>query len=131
MSRKITIALIGLGRVGEIFAENLLESIQTRHIAAEIVAIAAHNLNSPVALGFAHSNVPVYEDGLKIVELGDKVDIIFDLTGNADFRQRLREHLRDSQNHHTIIASESIAQLLWAFFGENAELPSPHASTGY
>lgn len=131
MSKKITIALIGLGRVGEIFAKHLLESIQTRHIAAEIVAVAAHNIDSPVALGFARSHVPVFEDGLKIVELGEQVDIIFDFTGDPIFRQQLRDRLHDSQNHHTIIASEIIAQLLWAFFGESHELPDNHTSTGY
>ena len=131
MTKKIRIALIGLGRVGETFAEHFLASIQIRHIAAEIVAVAAHNIDSPVAMGFAHSKVPVYSDGLKIAELGDAVDIIFDLTGSLQFRQQLRDRLRELDNHHTVIAPEVMARLLWSFFSDDAQLPDVHGNTGY
>ncbi len=127
----IRIALIGLGQVGETFAEHFLASIQTRNVDAKIVAVATHNTDSPVALGFEHSHVPVYKEGLQIAEMGDSIDIIFDLTGNAEFRQQLRNKLQEMKNQHTIIAPETIARLLWAFFGEDKTLPASHARTGY
>ncbi len=131
MSKQIRIALIGLGRVGEVFATQFLEHIQTRHIAATIIAVADHNTQSAVALGFAHSGVSVFSDGLEIVKMGDAVDVIFDLSGNPDFRQRLRTALRDSNNQHTVIAPTVMANLLWAFFDEPENLPETHANTGY
>ena len=42
--------------------------------------------------------------------MGDKIDIIFNLNGDAEIRS------------HTIIAPEMIAKLLWIFFDDNAGL---------
>ncbi|MDA8328059.1 MAG: hypothetical protein M0Z83_03700 [Betaproteobacteria bacterium] len=131
MAHQIRIALIGLGQVGETFAINLLERIQTQQIAAKIVAVADHKQDSPVMMGFAHSGVSVFKDGLEIAKLGDQVDIIFDLSGSAAFRQQLRDALRNGGNQHTVIAPEIIANLVWAFFGEKEAMPSPHEKTGY
>lgn len=127
----IRIALIGLGRVGETFAEHFLESIQTRHIDAKIVAVATHDITAPVAMGFAHSQIPVYADGLQIADLGNSIDIIFDLTGNTAFRQQLRSRLQAQENRHTIIAPETIARLIWAFFADGEPLPEVHTTSGY
>uniref|UniRef100_E6QS71 Aspartate/homoserine dehydrogenase NAD-binding domain-containing protein n=1 Tax=mine drainage metagenome TaxID=410659 RepID=E6QS71_9ZZZZ len=131
MAHQIRIALIGLGRVGETFAINFLERIQMQHIDAKIVAVADHKLDSPVMMGFAHSGASVFTDGLEIVKMGDQVDIIFDLSGNAAFRQKLRDALREGGNQHTVIAPEIIANLVWAFFGEKEKMPSPHEKIGY
>jgi homoserine dehydrogenase len=130
MANKIKVAILGLGSVGEVFSENFLEKIQEQHANVEIVAVATRHLDSPVALGFAHSNVPVFEDALKVIELGENVDIIFDLTGNTNLRQELRNQLQSSNNRHTVIAPEVFARLLWNFFGEETDLPQGK-TTGY
>jgi len=130
MGNKIKVAILGLGSVGEVFSENFLEKIQEHHINVEIVAVATRQLDSPVALGFAHSHVPVFEDALKVIELGEKVDIIFDLTGNTELRKELRNQLQATNNRHTVIAPEVFAQLLWNFFGEGTDLPQSK-QTGY
>ena len=130
MSNKIKVALLGLGGVGETFAEHFLEKIQEEHINVEIVAVASRHLDSPVAMGFAHSNVPVFQDALEVVNLGEKVDIIFDLTGNEELRKTLRTRLQETNNRHTVLAPEVFAHLLWNFFGETTALPQS-AKTGY
>lgn len=130
MSNKVKVALLGLGSVGESFAEHFLEKIQEEHVNVEIVAVADRNLDSPVALGFAHSNVPVFKDALEVIKLGEQVDIIFDLTGNAELRKSLRVRLQETENRHTVIAPEVFAHLLWNFFGDDTALPV-HARTGY
>lgn len=130
MSNKVRVALLGLGSVGEIFAENFLEKIQEEHVNVEIVAVASRDLESPVAMGFVHSKIPVFRDALEVIDLGDHVDIIFDLTGNPQLRKDLRIRLQETNNRHTVIAPEVVAHLLWNFFGEIGELP--HSSqTGY
>lgn len=129
MSHVVKVALLGLGEVGEKFAEHFLEKIQEEGVNVEIVAVAHRNLESPVALGFAHSKVPVFGDAMEVVSMGAKVDIIFDLTGDAELRKKLRVALQETHNRHTVIAPEVVAHLLWNFFGEG-ELP--HSSqTGY
>lgn len=130
MSNKIKVALLGLGHVGEAFAEHFLAKIQEEHIDVEIVAVADRHPDTPVALGFAHSKVPVFQDAMEVIKLGEQVDLIFDLTGNAELRQKLRAGLQESNNRHTVIAPEVFARLLWNFFGERQALPQ-HAQTGY
>lgn len=122
MTKKIKVALLGLGRVGEGFAENFLMQIQEGKRPIEIVAVAHHRLDSPVALGFSQNNVPVYKDALEVLSLGEKVDVIFDLTGKAEIRQGLRKGLQEMGNRHTVIAPAVIANLLWMFFEDGVDL---------
>lgn len=122
MSDKINIALLGLGEVGQDFAEHFLEVIQEGGKPVEIVAVAHRHLDTPVAMGFEQSGVPVFQNAVDVVSLGEKVDIIFDLTGNSETRQALRVALQESDNYHTIIAPEMMAKLLWIFFHDDADL---------
>ena len=126
MKKTIKVALIGLGKVGEAFAEHFLEKIQEGGMPIEIVAVADPEINSPVALGFAQNGIPVFRDGRDIVKLGDNVDIIFDLSGNSAASQDLRLKLMESKNRHTVIAPEVLARLLWFLFDEGRDLPDGH-----
>jgi homoserine dehydrogenase len=126
----IRVALLGLGQVGHAFAEHLLERSQEDGMPIEVAAVADHHPDNPVAMGFAHSNVPVYQNGLDVTELGEDIDIIFDLTGNAELRRGLRDRLADQGNRHTVIAPEVMARMLWCFFDEGGEMPL-HGSGGY
>lgn len=119
MGNKIRVALLGLGNVGENFAEHFLEKIQEGQRPIEIVAVAHHHTDSPVALGFAQNGVPVYEDAGEVIKMGESVDIIFDLTGSAEVRQSLRKGMMDSGNKHTVIAPEIFANLLQMFFADD------------
>jgi len=129
MNNKIRVALLGLGEVGQIFAEHLLEKIQEHNAPVQIVAVADHHTDSPVALGFSQNGVPVFKDAVEVIKLGDQVDIIFDLTNDSRLRQDLRLKLLESKNKHTIIATEVFARLLWCFFGEKTQLKS--GTSGY
>lgn len=129
MGHPVRVALLGLGEVGERFAEHFLEKIQEDHARVEIVAVAHRDPDSPVAMGFRHSEVPVFQDAMEVVSLGPRVDVIFDLTGDPDIRRRLHEALQTTHNRHTVIAPEVIAHLLWNFFAEG-DLPRS-ARAGY
>ena len=130
MSEKIKVALLGLGEVGQEFAEHFLEIIQEGGKPVEIVAVAHDDLDSPIALGFQQSGVPVYKNALDIIEMGDAVDMIFDLTGNIDTRQALRQGMQTSNNKHTVIAPEVMARLLWMFFDSDVKVSKGKAG-GY
>lgn len=130
MSYKIKVALLGLGSVGQDFAENFLEIIQEGGKAVEIVAVAHHDKESAVALGFQQSGVKFFENASDVVKLGEEVDIIFDLTGSSVTRQELRQGMMDSNNRHTVIAPEMMARLLWMFFGGSGNLSDGKAG-GY
>lgn len=120
MDNKIRVALLGLGEVGQTFAEHFLEKIQEHGAPVQIVAVADGNTESPVALGFSQNGVPVYRDALDVAKLGEKVDIIFDLTNNSRLHQELRLKMLETKNRHTLIATEVVARLLWCFFEEKS-----------
>lgn len=122
MGYKIKVALLGLGEVGQEFAENFLEIIQEGGKDVEIVAVAHHDKESAVALGFQQSGVKFFENAVDVVKLGEEVDIIFDLTGSSETRLALRKGMMDSDNRHTVIAPEMMARLLWMFFDGSTDL---------
>lgn len=130
MGYKIKIALLGLGEVGQEFAEHFLEIIQEEGKAVEIVAVAHHDKDSAVALGFQQSGVKFFENAADVVQMGEEVDIIFDLTGSDETRQALRKGMMESDNRHTVIAPEMMARLLWMFFGEDGK-PATEKAGGY
>jgi predicted dehydrogenase len=116
MADSIKVALVGLGSVGELFAENLLEQMQIKKAPVEIVAVADRHTDSPVAMGFAQSNIPVFNDAQDVVDLGDKVDIIFNLTENPSVDVSMNLRLMKNKNRHTVIVPTIVAKLLQGFF---------------
>lgn len=56
----------------------------------------------------------------EIVALGHGVDVIFDLTGRPEVRRELRDKLVATENRHTVIASETIARVIWALISQDA-----------
>ena len=66
-----------------------------------------------------------------LITMGEKIDILFDLTGVPAVRRDLREKLMAADNRHTIIATETIAKLIWSLVASDVALPSVHGKTGY
>jgi predicted dinucleotide-utilizing enzyme len=120
------VAIIGLGRIGSAFLRNMLDR---RGRGVELVAVAES--------GDTPGRQMALDAGLKvmtldqIVALGGSVDVLFDLTGIPTVRREIREKLMAQANHHTVIASETIARLIWVMTNEE-ELPViAGRSTGY
>ncbi len=101
------IAIIGLGRIGAAFLRHLLAR-NASGVDVLGVAEAADTPGRQLAL----------DAGLKIatldqiVALGSSVDILFDLTGLPEVRREIREKLLAQDNHHTVVASETMARLI-------------------
>ena len=109
------IAIIGLGRIGSSFLQQML---QRRNRGVE-VACVAETSDTPgrqqaIQAGIALKTVD------EIVALGRGIDVIFDLTGRAEVRRELRDKLVAAKNLHTVIASESIVRVIWALLSEDA-----------
>ena len=120
------IAIIGLGRIGSAFLRNLLPR---RSHGVELVGVAE--------TGDTPGRQQAVDAGLhiasldEIVALGTGIDILFDLTGIPAVRREIREKLMAQGNHHTVVASETIARLIWTLTTDD-ELPViAGRSTGY
>ena len=128
MSKKINIAIVGLGRVGNTFLEKLLEN---KGNGISIVAVAELDASSPgVDLARRHG-LTIYKDAVSIIAMGDKVDVIFELTGDHSAKRDLRMAMVQSSNSHTMIAPEIMAFLIWDLIAAGRELPDAHGLTGY
>ena len=123
---KQTIAIIGLGKMGSAFLEELLEHPNQ---GVDIVAVVEKDHTDGLALAQAHGIRNIGIDDL--IGMGDELDILFDLTGVAAVRQELRDKLQSSGNRHTIVATENIARMVWTLIASGAELPKPRSNAGY
>lgn len=123
---KQNIAIIGLGRIGSAFLGEMLR----KKGGGINIACAAEQADTPgkaqaIAAGI---RVLTLDD---IVAMGDKIDVVFELTGLPSVRQELREKLTAANNRHTVIASESIVRVIWSLISDN-ELPVIEGrKTGY
>jgi predicted dinucleotide-utilizing enzyme len=123
---KQTIAIVGLGRVGTAFLAELLEH---PHSGVEIVAVVEQGETLGKAMARA-SGINVI--GMtELLGIGERLDILFDLTGDPAVRKELRENLRVTKNFHTIVATENIAKMIWALISRGDDLPEVHGETGY
>ncbi|MBI5890728.1 MAG: Gfo/Idh/MocA family oxidoreductase [Nitrosomonadales bacterium] len=109
---KQNIAIIGLGRVGAAFLGAMLQKKQN----INLVCVAERADTPARALAVANGVRVATLD--EIVAMGDKIDIIFELTGMRETRKELREKLLAANNAHTVIASETIARLIGALISD-------------
>ena len=123
---KQSIAIVGLGKMGSAF---LAELLGQPNEAVEIVAVVERSETAGLALARSRGIRNITID--QLIAMGDDLDILFDLTGEETVRQELREKLRAAENHHTIVATENIARMVWALIGSGAELPFPKSNAGY
>jgi len=123
---KQSIAIVGLGKVGSAFLEELLGQSNE---GVEIVAVVENNNTAGLSLAKARGIKKLSID--ELVGMGEDLDILFDLTGTETVRQELRDKLRAAGNRHTIIATENIARMVWTLIARGADLPRAHANAGY
>ncbi|MEN6587215.1 MAG: hypothetical protein ABFE02_14340 [Sulfuricella sp.] len=124
--QKQKVAIVGLGRVGSAFLDELL-CLTGKGVK---VAYAVEKNDTPGKKAAEAAGVKILSID-ELIALGEDVDIVFDLTGIAEVRKELREKFFASNNRHTVIAPESIAHFLWSIMSD-ASLPVIEGrKTGY
>jgi predicted dehydrogenase len=108
--------IIGLGRIGSAFLGAILERRQRINLLC-----VAELADTPAKRQAKKAGIPTASID-DIIAMGDKIDIIFDLTGIPDVRRELREKLVAAKNDNTVIASETIARFIWSLISDD-ELP--------
>ncbi|SDK30805.1 hypothetical protein SAMN05660337_0031 [Maridesulfovibrio ferrireducens] len=111
------IAIVGLGRVGAVFLEKVLNNDGALKIKS--VCELTETAGKRLAL---EKGVPVgcIDD---IVKLGVEIDVIFDFTGDEKVAEILRRKLAESGNNYTQVAQKRLARLVWALISEDECLP--------
>lgn len=122
--RKITIVMVGLGRIGGKFYQQFT-SMNPEHV--EIIGISEPNLNNPLladALGRGIPNFPDFEDALQ--EFGSKIDIIMDTSNSPEIKQAIRKQLQATDNHHTVLVPMVVDYLMWYLLPGAEDIPQAH-----
>jgi predicted dinucleotide-utilizing enzyme len=122
---KQNIAIIGLGRIGSAFLGAMLQKKES----INLVCVAEQADTPAKALAVANAVRIATLD--EIVAMGDKIDIIFELTGIHATRQELREKLLAVNNAHTVIASETVARLIGSLISDTNLPVIEGRKTGY
>ena len=117
MEEKISVAIIGLGRVGSVFIEKL-KRLENREVF--IKAAYEENPDSPGLTICRRKAIRTCSDISEITEMGSEIDIIFNLTGDMTVERNLRLAQVKSRNHHTVSVSRIIAALLWKAISDGA-----------
>lgn len=124
--QSLSIAIIGLGRIGSAFLKEMLRK-KAQGITLACVAEVGDTPGKAQAIA---AGIPVVtlDD---MVARGTALDVIFDLSGLPVVRNELRQKLASVENRHTIIASETIARLIWSLISEEALPVIEGRKTGY
>jgi pyrroline-5-carboxylate reductase len=122
---KQNIAIIGLGRIGSSFFGAMLQ----KKDGINLVCVS-ERMDTPGRAQAKAAGIKIATLN-EIVDLGDAIDVIFDLTGIPDVRKELREKLQTANNRHTVIASESIVRLIWSLISDVALPVIDGRKTGY
>ena len=123
---KQNIAVIGLGRIGSAFLSEMLR----KKGSGINLAYAAEQMDT---LGKAKAIAAGIKIGSldDIVAMGDRIDVVFELTGLPSVRKELREKITAANNRHTVIASETIVRVIWALISDEALPVIEGRKTGY
>jgi glyceraldehyde-3-phosphate dehydrogenase/erythrose-4-phosphate dehydrogenase len=121
--KEVKAAIVGLGRVGSIF---LKKAIERKDHGINIVAAAEKSQSAPGIQIAKDNGIRVYGDGKELVEMGDDIDIIFDLTGDPRVTMFLQRALFRSKNLHTVLAPEAFAHYVWSLMAADEEFPDHH-----
>lgn len=122
---KIRIALVGAGETGTPLLKQLLAAD-----FVDLVGVADLNPEMPGIKLAKENGVPTTDDFMMLLGAGHTVDIVIDVTGVTKVRDKLRQHMHDSGNHHTIIMHELIAVLLMSL-SQGKLISMKHNTTDY
>lgn len=121
----IRIGVVGAGETGTPLLRELLSAD-----FVDVVGVADLDPDAP-GVGLARARgCATFDDALDVAALGEGVDVIIDTSGVPEVRDRLRAHMQESGNRHTIIMHELIAVLLMSL-SQGRLVSSKHGSVDY
>jgi predicted dinucleotide-utilizing enzyme len=122
---KQNIAIIGLGRIGSAFLSEMLRKKEGVNLAYAAEQMDTLGKAKAIAAGIKIGSLD------DIVAMGDRIDVVFELTGLPSVRKELREKITAANNRHTVIASETIVRVIWALISDEALPVIEGRKTGY
>ncbi|PWC39695.1 oxidoreductase [Azospirillum sp. TSO35-2] len=109
------VAVVGAGETGTPLLRKLLAAP-----FVELLGVADLDDDAPGMRLARHRDIMTTTDFMTLAALGEKLDVLIDVTGVPAVREALRRAMQDSGNHHTVIVHEMVVQLMLSLL--NGEL---------
>ncbi|KAF1853952.1 hypothetical protein Lal_00005165 [Lupinus albus] len=103
----IRVAVVGAGETGTPLLRKLLGAP-----FVELLGVADLDPEAPGMRLAEHRNVKTTTDFHDLAELGERLDVLIDVTGVPSVRDSLRKAMQETGNHHTVIVHEMVVQLM-------------------
>lgn len=113
---RVNVAIIGLGRVGSAFISKLAD-LKNRGIT--IVAAAEKNSKSPGIVAAESKGIKVFDSEKSILDMREKIDVVFELTGDRLVERNMRLSQVKSGNTHTVIVPRIVALMIWNLISDD------------
>jgi predicted dinucleotide-utilizing enzyme len=128
--KEINVVLVGLGRVGSKFLQELQKVGQDK---IHILAVCEANRQNPFVAELEAQGVPCFSGYEGAVhKLGEKIDIIIDTSNRPEVKQGIRSLLQETDNKHTVVVPMVVSYMMWYLLPNVEEIPQAHHhSIGY
>ncbi len=129
LMKSVSVLLIGLGRVGSRFYEKFRSLGEEK---VRILGVCEQNRHHGLLSRVEKDGVPIYPDPVEAIRsLGEKTDIVLDTSNVPSLKHDLREALKETENHHTVLLPLVVSYLLWHMSQTDEEIASDHIDSGY
>ncbi|RME41368.1 MAG: hypothetical protein D6794_00695 [Deltaproteobacteria bacterium] len=119
---RVRVALIGAGRTGTTFLREML-----KYDYVEVLGVSDLEESAPGMQLARERGIETTPDPMELLGLGEKIDILVDLSGDLEFKRRIKDYFERIDNTHTIIMHELIARLCISLATrQNHLLPTVH-----
>lgn len=104
---KIRIGVVGAGETGTPLLKQLFDAP-----FVDLMLVADLREDQPGMQLAKSRGARTTQDFMDIARLGSELDVIIDVSGAREVRERLRQYFQDNGNHHTVLMHETIAVLM-------------------
>lgn len=109
------VAVVGAGETGTPLLRKLLAAP-----FVELLGVADLDPDAPGMQLANHRGVKTTTNFHELAQLGERLDVLIDVTGVPAVRDTLRKAMQETGNHHTVIVHEMVVQLMLSLL--NGEL---------
>lgn len=119
MSEQVSVALIGAGRTGTPLLRELF-----KYPYIQVVGVADLNSEAEGIQLAKGKGIFTTTDPMDLVKKGEAIDILIEVSGDAELKKRIKDYFEQIGNKKTIIMHDLIARLFVSVATQQANLIS-------
>lgn len=117
MGDRVSVALIGAGRTGTPLLKELV-----KYPYVEMVGVADLDPAAEGVMFAKEKGIFTTSDPMDLAKKGEAIDILIEVSGDADLKKRIKDHFEQIGNKKTIIMHDLVARLFISVCTQQGEL---------